>query len=253
MDDQPRSARKARLRKMVYLICTFLLLTPIGFYAVLLAMEAYSARQASAALTQLENLKLGDPASLYDHAVSAFKEEAGAHVLTAGAFRFERLWDWLWLFNQQWGDESFYFAYSARLRWWRITTTASTQDGKLTHISVGFMVVGRYEMLGTGWNLAHDHPFVSGRKPLTDLDRRTLLHWNAITSMPSGEGFQIEVTPQSTTKELAARRINRRCLLSFRGCDGLCELLPNTLAVLRERGTDWQGYTSVPASPCSPE
>ena len=250
MHDRPPLAPIKLLRRIVCVVCITLLLTPIALYAVLLFLEAYSARQASAALTQLESLKVGDPASSYDSAVSAFKSEAGVHVLTAGAFRLERLWDWMWTFSPDCAERLFYFSSRAGLRWWRLTTSASSHDGKLTRVSVGFMVVGRYEMLGTGWTLSPENPSSYGRRPLTDLDKRTFLHWIHITSMPSGEGFDVDVTPESTMKELRARRINRRCLLTIRGCDGLCELLPNMSSLLRERGADWQGYTSAPPSPC---
>jgi len=251
MDDRPPSVGRVRLRKITCLVCGVLVLTPVTLCIVLLSMEAYSARQASAALTRLENLRLGDPASSYDRAVSAFKTEAGVHVLTAGAFRLERLWDWMWTFSPDCAERLYYFASRVGLRWWRLTTSAKTENGKLARVSMGFMVVGRYEMLGTGWNLEASHdPSVWTRRIPTDADHRTFLHWNAITSMPGGEGLIIEVTHESTSTELAARYINRRCLLTVHGCDGLCELLPHALRVLRERGADWGGYTSVPPSPC---
>jgi hypothetical protein len=253
MHDRPPLAPIKLLRRTVCVVCITLLLTPIALYAVLLFLEAYSARQASAALTQLESLKVGDPASSYDSAVSAFKSEAGVHVLTAGAFRLERLWDWMWTFSPYCADRLFYFASKAGLRWWRLTTSATTEDGKMSRVSVGFMVVGRYEMLGTGWDLSAEQPSMYGRVPIRGLDRRTFMNWFHITSMPGGEGFRIAVTPQSTAKELAARRINRRCLLSFRGCDDLCGLLPSVHPVLRDLGTDWQGYTDVPPSRCNPD
>lgn len=231
---------------------TFLILAPVALYLVLFAMEAYSAHQASAALTRLEDLKLGDPVSSYDRAVSAFQTEDGAHILTAGAFRLERLWDWMWTFSPDCAERLFYYSSKAGLRWWRLTTSATAENGKLSRVSVGFMVVGHYEMLGTGWDLNQKQTLMYGRIPITGADRRTFMSWVHITSMPGGEGLRIEATPQSTVKELAARQINRRCLLSLRGCNGLCELLPNALAVLRERGTNWQRYTSTP-SPCNPE
>ncbi len=253
MDGHPPSTDRSRLLKITCFVCGVLVLTPVTLYIVLLSMEAYSARQASAALTQLEDLRLGDPVSSYDRAVSAFETEAGVRVLTAGAFRLERLWDWTWTFSPNCAERLYYFASRVGLRWWRLTTSATVENGKLSHVSVGFMVVGRYEMLGTGWNLNQKQALMYGRIPITGEDRRTFMNWLHITSMPSGEGFQIGVTPQSTINELAARRINRRCLLSLRGCDGLCELLPNVSSVLRERGTDWEGYTNVPPSPCKNE
>ena len=251
---RPRISGKISPRRVALRVVVFLTLQPVLLYLVLFAMEAYSAHQASVALTQLENLRLGDPASSYDRTVSAFKTEAGVYVLNAGAFRLERLWDWMWTSGPDRAEKLYYFASRAGLRWWRLTTSAAAENGKLTRVSAGFMVVGHYEMLGTGWNLeaSHDLSLGTGRTP-TDADRRTFLHWTAITSMPSGEGLIIEVTPESASTELAARHINRKCLLTMHGCDGLCELLPRAAKVLRERGTGWGGYTSAPPSPCKNE
>ena len=36
-------------------------------------------------------------------------------------------------------------------------------------------------------------------------------------------------------------RFNRACLLSFRGCDGLCELFPNAIPMLNEHHRSWGG------------
>ncbi len=251
---RPRLSGRISLRRVGLWCFAFLILAPVFLYLILFAMEAYSAHQASVAITRLENLRLGDPASSYDHAVSALKTEAGVYVLNAGAFRLERHWDWMWTFSPNCAERLFYVANRAGLRWWRLTTSAATENGKLRGVSVGFIVVGRYEILGTGWNLEGSHdPSVWTRREATDLDRRTFLHWFAITSMPSGEGLRIEVTPESTSTELAARHINRKCLLTVHGCDGLCELLPRSSKLLRERGTDWGGYTSAPPSPCKNE
>jgi hypothetical protein len=66
--------------------------------------------------------------------------------------------------------------------------------------------------------------------------------------MPSGEGFRVYAIKESTDKELRTRRINRTCLFSFRGCDGLCELIPDAVPVLIERHRSWGGCCSVPPS-----
>jgi len=76
------------------------------------------------------------------------------------------------------------------------------------------------------------------------------MHWFHITSLPGGEGFSINATPASTVQELASRRINRGCLFSSAGCDGLCELLPDAVPVLKERNRGWGGGTGVPKSKC---
>jgi hypothetical protein len=100
------------------------------------------------------------------------------------------------------------------------------------------------------WDLSNHIPEPYRDEELSADAKRTLMHWYHITSMPSGEGFRIYVTSSSTDKELNARRINRKCFLSFRGCDGLCELLPDAIPVLNERGRTFGGCTSVPRSWC---
>jgi len=66
-------------------------------------------------------------------------------------------------------------------------------------------------------------------------DQRTALTTHQIDTSRGGQAFEVDVTPASTDKELNARRINRKCLLSFSGCDGLGELLPGVLPVLCDR------------------
>ena len=67
------------------------------------------------------------------------------------------------------------------------------------------MVVGRYEMLGAGWGLAPNIPSFYEERPLSEDDRRTHLGWFHITSMPSGEGFQMRDKPKYRKRVALAR------------------------------------------------
>jgi len=125
----------------------------------------------------------------------------------------------------------------------------STND-KVQTVSVFTHFVGRYESLGAFWVLdsvireRYDDDWPADSTP------STRMHWFHITSVPSGEGFKLYVTPRSSDSEYQARRINRKCFFSFRGCDGLCELLPDAARLLDERGTNFGGCTSAPRSWC---
>ena len=74
--------------------------------------------------------------------------------------------------------------------------------------------------------------------------------WYHIMSVPPGGGCRHFYYCGQYTKELLAGRINRKGLLSFSRCDGLCELLPDAVAVLKERNESWGGCTEVPRSRC---
>jgi len=68
---------------------------------------------------------------------------------------------------------------------------------------------------------------------------RTFLGGYSITSLPGGTGIRIAATPGSQPRELQARHINRACLRSFNQCEELCQLLPDAISVLDDRGWHW--------------
>ena len=253
MDRPFRLLPRAKWARFVVAALALLIASLVALYMCLLGMQAYSARQASIALSRLETLKLGDPAASYDQAVSGLRNEAGVHILTAGAFWFPELWDCAWKLPERSALELMHLSSRAGLRWWRLTTSASTQDGKIGGVFVRLMVAGRYETLGAAWALEPHIPSLYEQWPLSLDERRTYVGWFSITSWPSGEGFHINATGQSTGKELLARRINGKCLFSFRGCDGLCELLPDAVPVLQDRRRGWGGGTGAPRSACDPK
>jgi hypothetical protein len=250
MADWPRS----RARKIAAITATIVLLVPIAIYVVLLATEAYSAHRTSIALTRLENLRLGDPVSSYEQAVSGFAQSDGSQLLIGGPCRLAGLiLGRIWMSNEDLGNELSYLFNRAGLRFWQLRTSSSSQDGKLTQLSVGLMVVGRNEMLGSGWRLVPRITNFHGWTPRSDLDRRVVVNWFHITSNPSGEGYHFEISSEATPQEIEARQLNRKCMLSLHGCENVCELMPNLLRILRQRNSLWQGATDIPSLPCGAE
>lgn len=231
-----------------------IVLGTVALYGVLLGMQIYSARQASQLLDQVEAIRTGAPYADFERAIRDCRFEhtasSDACELRAGAYRFDRLWALVWKLPDEWSKRILRLSSRAGLRYWRLNVLASRENDRVRTVSLGLFVVGRYEALGTGWLLADT--IRPGYQPFTKTadDRRTYLHWYHITSVPSGEGFSISATPNSTDRELLARRINRKCFTSFRGCDGLCELLPNAGRILKERNRGWGGITDVPCSWC---
>jgi len=225
-----------------------------SLYLYLLAEERISAWQAARILDRLEMLQLGDPAANFERAVQGCPMENTSTSLTcvvhAGAFRFAYPWkllsrlpdDWTYILSKLLGR--------AGLRYWRLVASASINDAQVKGISVGVFVAGRYESLGAGWNLSPNLPDRYRNLNLSPDQKRTYVNWFNITGIPGGEGFEIHATSGSTEKELRARRVNRSCLFSFRGCDGLCELLPDASAILMERNSTWGGRTGAPRSKC---
>lgn len=223
-------------------------------YLFLLASQVYSAVQAATMLDRLEGLRVGGPEADFYRAVTPCKvardDQKVDYVLIAGGFRFESLWELFWKLPDRWPYKGEDILNRAGLRYWRIQGSAYLREGRIERLSTSLYLVGRYETLGTGWKLADRiRPRYEG-DILAGGNQKTYMGWYHITSRPSGEGFQFYVTPESQQNELQARRINRKCFFSFRGCDGLCELLPDAARLLEERQGSFGGCTSVPRSWC---
>ena len=223
-------------------------------YLFLLADQAYLARECSRILDRLELLRVGDAAENFDRSVEACRVEntnsGRMCILTASPFRFGVV---ARLVSALPGDGAYKVSRlldRAALRYWRFVAQDSVRNGRIEGLSVGLFVVGSYETLGARWGISESLPALYAKLELSADQQRTYMGWFNITSIPGGEGFTIHVTPASTERELHARRINRRCLLTFRGCDGLCEILPDAVPVLRERKSTWGGWTGAPPSKC---
>jgi hypothetical protein len=229
-------------------------------YSFVLAMEAYSARESSKMLDNLESLRIGDPAIDFERAVRACKIEktSSEYICTvlAPLFRHKRPWALVANLGGDWDYKLRRFLDRVGLRFWRVEAIASVDQGRIQSVTVGFSVDGRYELLDASWGVSEHMPefyeklMISSATRLTPNQRRTYLEWFHVISIPDGEGFVIHATPHSTDGELRARHINRGCLFSFRGCDGLCDLLPDAIPVLNERNETWGGCTKVPPSHC---
>jgi hypothetical protein len=227
----------------------------VAAYLMLLAAEAYSAFDASKILDRVEALRLGSSISDFQRATRPCKIERDAAdhvcVLTPVLFRTQYPWVLLWKLPDDWGYWAQRLLDRGGLRYWHIVVSASVHEGRIASIATSAYVVGRYEALGAKWEISDAEPKPWAVTPQTADDRRTMMHWYHITSLPSGEGFWIHATSASTEKELRARRMNRKCLFSFRGCDGLCELMPDALPVLRDRKRSWGGWCGgIPRSWC---
>ena len=68
---------------------------------------------------------------------------------------------------------------------------------------------------------------------------RTFISGYSITSLPGGTGIHIVATPDSERRELQARHVNQSCLRSFSRCEELCQLLPDAISILDDRGWHW--------------
>ncbi len=243
-----------RTLKILKCSIVIVLIGVAGLYLVLLGMQAYSRRQASHLLDRIEALRLGDPETNFDSAVKGLPVKKTSSetlcTVTSGAYRFAALWRVIWKLPERPGSSIWTFCNRAGLRYWRLDISSSSESGRVRGLWADLYVVGRYEALGAEWRIAPTVPPPYDKRIRDPYDQRTYMTWYHITSRPSGEGFAIYATPASTERELLARQINRMCFLSFRGCDGLCELLPHAIPVLDDRHRDWGGGTCVPRSHC---
>lgn len=251
--------RKLQPRSLLWRITALVILVPflccLLLYLGLLGAEYHSARQASQILEKLEAMRVGDPAVTFERAAEGCSY-ARMHAeyscdLVAGAFQFRPLWT---LFSRLPPQRSYDFSRfldHLGLRFWRLYATASAREGLIQEVSAQLTVVGKYEMLGAHWELGQSVPAYHLQPDSGVAEHRTTIHWFHITSVPSGEGIQLDETPDSTETELRARRINRRCLFTIEGCDGLCDILPDVAPVFKERNLQWGGSKSALASHCS--
>lgn len=207
---------------------------PATLYLSLLTLQAYSAWQASRTLDRLQSLRLGDSAQACDKALQGSEAEDGTHTIAGGAYRFVRFTEWAWKVEPRLAYKGIALADRAALRSWKLWANCGVKDGHIAGVGAMLMVDGGQEVLGAGWRLTPAFADIELRHE-PDKSVATSVRFSAIDGPPNGEAVEIHVTPRSSPTDLAARRINERCLLSFRGCESLCQLLPNATPTFEAR------------------
>jgi hypothetical protein len=221
-------------RKLLALTAVVLVGIPLALYLFLFALQAYSVWQASRMLDRLEALRIGDPAQECDRALDGTAPENGTHTIAAGTYRFVRLTEWAVKVEARLADKAIALADRVGLRSWKLRANCGIKDGHVTGVTAGLMVDGREEILGAGWRLVSAIPDSLLRHE-PDKSVATSIHFAAIDGPPNGEDVEIFATMRSSPADLSARRIDTRCLLSFRGCESLCQLLPHATRILEAR------------------
>lgn len=232
-----RTLRRAFLRAFIAALATAFML-----YAILLSWHVHDYLVASRALTNLESIQLGSSPSVFQSAVRGLKCGIEQHPLQCGMipgiYRTS-------LFAR--------FAYRAPrttavlinvmdhvgLRGWDLRASAGTASGSIEQVNVGFLVVGKFETLGASWRLVRVLPRYRN-EPLSSATASA--HPFHVTSIPSGEGYEINVTPAATPSEMQARHIDSRCIISLGGCMNLCAILPNVPQLRHSDGTCASGF-----------
>ena len=225
---------------------------PLVVYTALLAGNALSAWRISRVLNRLEKIRVGDPAaSILDTIEGCAIEQIDSEYFCQ-IYHFPLQFEWLDAALAKLPDAAMWHERLRHmgLREQYLSVSAAIDHERVQRISVGLIVAGRYESMGDRWEIADHIPERHLDASLLDEDRRTFMNWLHLTSIRPGEGFQLYVTPASTPGELRARHANPRCLFSFKGCDGLCELMPDAIPVLKQRNRGFGGCTNVPHSRC---
>lgn len=193
-------------------------------------------------LDALEGIRIGDPASRLERAVpqctlSQMEEKYRCEIF-AGWGR----WQWQRVLGHI--PSELYLPVIWRLRKmgvqpWHTTVDASILDGRIRSLHLNIFVIAGRESLGAEWELNENVPRRFIRSNTSPDQMRTFLGSYSITSLPGGEGILIAATPSSEPRELQARHINRACLRSFNRCEELCQLLPDAIPILDDRGWHW--------------
>jgi hypothetical protein len=239
-------------RKVVWIAAVIFLGLPLTVYAALLAGNALSAWRISRVLNRLEKIRVGDPAATLFKTIEGCAMKQSGSEYDCQIYHFPLQFQWLDAAFAKLPDE---VTWDERLRHLGLrehylSISATIDHERVQRISVGLMVAGRYESMGSQWEIAEHIPERHLDASSPEEDPRTFMNWFHITSSRPGEGFHLYVTPRSTPPELQARHANLHCLFSFRGCDGLCELMPDAMPVLKQRNRGFGGCTNVPRSPC---
>lgn len=206
---------------------------PAALYVVMLALQIYSAWEASRTLDRLEALRIGDPAADFDKAVRSCREQYDTHVLISGswsALRYfpSKVWD------VSLGDGFRTSLNRAGLRYWELRASDKVSDGRIRSLSVEVLDFGYPMSVGAGWRIATDLPEFCVEH-VTKSDAPTCVNWFAIDAIPGGEGYHVNLTDRSSAQDLSARVVNRRCLYPFGHCSSVFQLLPNLHPLLQKQ------------------
>lgn len=250
--DSLRLFPKVTRRRVGAILTVVLMGLPLTIYAVLLAGNALSAWRISRVLNRLEKIRVGDPAPTLFSAIEGCAITQSGSEYDCQMFHLPLQFRWLSAAFAKLPDEVTWDEHLRHLglREQYLSVSATIDHQRVQRISVGLIVAGRYESMDSQWEIAEHIPERHLDASTSDEDRRTFMNWFHITSFRPGEGFHVYVTPTSTPLELQTRHANRRCLFSFQGCDGLCELMPDAIPVLEQRKRGFGGCTNVPHSPC---
>ncbi len=244
---EPRLPRRLKLGVVIAIVAAVLLC------AVMLGSEAVSARRAKKLLRAVEALRVDEPVGEFEKAAGSCKLQKYESTYVCEVIPWPYAQGWFWATVGKFGNGLPFMIGNALsyagIRPWRVSASILVENAKIKEIHAHISVRGRHEVLGALWTLQKDVlPEYSSGKWAPEEDRRTAFKYWGIT--PGGEELAILTTGMSTEKEMSTRAVNSDCLFTIRGCDGLCELLPNVLAVLDERGTDWGGCSSGSPKKC---
>jgi hypothetical protein len=233
--------RRHWLRVLILSVVSLFGILVVSYISTLIA-HTVSARRVSKMLDTLEAIRIGDPASSLEKAVpqctlSQMEEKYRCEIFSGwGRWQWQRVLIHI--------PTEHYLPVIWRLRRlgiqpWYITVDASIRDGRIRNLHLDVFVTAGRKSLGADWKLDENVPPQLIRSNTTADQTRTFINGYSITSLPGGEGIHIAATPDSEPRELQARHINRACLRSVNRCDELCELLPDAIPVLDDRGWHW--------------
>jgi hypothetical protein len=233
--------RSRWLRVLIFSVASLFAILVMSYISTLIA-QAVSARRVSKMLDALEAIRIGDPASSLERAVPQCTLSQMEKKYRCEIFAGWGRWQWQGVLAHI--PTEHYLPVIWRLRRlgiqpWYITVDASIRDGRIRNLRLDAFVTAGRKSLGAQWELNEKVPQDLIRSNTPTDQTRTFFSAYSITSLPGGEGISIAATPVSEPRELQARHINRDCLRSFNQCDELCELLPDAIPVLDDRGWHW--------------
>jgi|SRR5277367_330276 len=233
--------RRRWLRVLILSIALLFAILVMSYISTLIA-HAVSARRVSKMLDALEAIRIGDSASSLERAVPQCTlnqmEEPYHCEIFAGWGR----WQWQGVLAHIPSEHYLPAIWKLRrlgIQPWYISVDASVRDGRIRNLHLFAFVVAGRKSLGAEWELNETLPQRFIESSTTADERRTSISFYSITSLPGGKGIHIAATPDSEPRESQARHINQACLRSFNRCEELCQLLPDAISVLDDRGWHW--------------